>query len=87
MRAQHFAADLQGNHVGIRRFATVIQDPEGQFLHLLALAEPAQKTCAPIEKYQDALLNARTELSELVYAESAASRLQPKHHTLPMHGG
>ena len=35
MRAQHFAADLQGNHVGIRRFATVIQDPEGQFLSLI----------------------------------------------------
>jgi len=87
MRSEHFAADLQGNHVGIRRFVTVIQDPDGKFLHLLALAEPAQKTCAPIEKYQDALLKARTELSELVYSESAASRLRPKYYAMPMRGG
>ena len=87
MRAEHFAADLEGNHVGIRRFATVIQDPNGKFLHLLALAEPAQRTCAPIEEYQDALLKARTELSELVYTESAASRLRPKYHAMPMRGG
>lgn len=82
-----FAADMQGNHVGIRRFATVIQDAEGQFLHLLALAEPADKPSAPIETYQDALLKARTELSELVHQESAATRLQPKYHALPMRGG
>lgn len=87
MRSQVFVADMNGNHVGIRRFATVIQDPDGKFLHLLALAEPAEKICAPIEIYQDALLKARTELSELVYEESAASRLRPKHHAMPMRGG
>lgn len=86
-RGEVFAADLEGNHVGIRRFASVIQDPEGKFLHLLALAEPATKPCAPIEKYQDALGKARAELSQLVFDESAASRLQPKHHALPMLGG
>ena len=87
MRADVFAADMQGNHVGIRRFATVIQDGDGKFLHLLALAEPADRPCAPIETYQDALLKARTELSELVHHESAATRLQPKYHALPMRGG
>ncbi|MDA9995377.1 helix-turn-helix domain-containing protein [Planktomarina temperata] len=87
MRGEVFAADLEGNHVGIRRFATVIQDPNGKFLHLLALAEPAAKICAPIETYQDALLKARAELSELVYQESAAARLQPKYHVMPMRGG
>ena len=87
MRDDCFAADLQGNHMGIRRFATVIQDPDGKFLHLLALAEPAQKACASIEKYQDALLKARSELSELVYTESAVSRLRPKYHAMPMRGG
>ncbi|MEP5729206.1 MAG: MarR family transcriptional regulator [Sulfitobacter sp.] len=87
MRKDVFAADMQGNHVGIRRFATVIEDPEGKFLHLLALAEPAEKTCAPIETYQNALLQARTELSELVFDESAARRLQPKYHAMPMRGG
>jgi len=86
-RDTHFAADLEGNHVGIRRFATVIQDPDGKFLHLLALAEPAEMACAPIEDYQDALLEARSELSRLVFDETAARRLQPKYHAKPMRGG
>jgi DNA-binding IclR family transcriptional regulator len=86
-RGDVFAADMQGNHVGIRRFATVIQDSDGKFLHLLALAEPAETPCAPIETYQDALLKARTELTELVCNETAAQRLQPKYHALPMQGG
>lgn len=87
MRDEVFAADLEGNHVGIRRFATVIQDPNGKFLHLLALAEPASKTCASVGTYQDALLKARAGLSELVYQESAAARLQPKYHAMPLRGG
>lgn len=82
-----FSADLQGNHVGIRRFATVIQDPDGKFLHLLALAEPVTKACENIQIYQDALLKARTELSQLVLDESTATRLQPKYHAKPMRGG
>jgi len=87
MRARVFAADLQGNHVGIRRFATVIQGPEGEFLHLLALAEPAERDCAPVAVYKDALLRARAALNELVIAESAAKRLRPKHHAMPLRGG
>lgn len=87
IRNKVFHADVQGNHVGIRRFATVIQDPDGKFLHLLALAEPVDKTCMNIETYQDALLEARSELSQLVFDESAAKRLQPKHHAKPMRGG
>ena len=87
VRSDTFAADLMGNHVGIRRFATVVQDPDGKFLHLLALAEPADKPCAPIERYQDALTKARKELSELVFEVKGANRLPPKHHALPMYGG
>ena len=87
MRQQIFAADLEGNHVGIRRFATVIEDPEGKFLHLLTLAEPATKTTDDEKRYRSALLAAREQLSELVYTESAAKRLRPKHHTLPLSGG
>lgn len=87
LRGSFFAADLEGNHVGIRRFATVIQDPNNQFLHLLALAEPAAKPSAPVETYQRALTEARSELAQLVFEESAANRLQPKYHALPMHGG
>jgi DNA-binding IclR family transcriptional regulator len=87
MRTEVFAADLEGNHVGIRRFATVIEDPNGQFLHLLALAEPNTETNNGIEKYRDALCSAREELSELVYAESAANRPRPRHHAMPLRGG
>ena len=86
-RRDVFASDIEGNHVGIRRFATVIQDSDGKFLHLLALAEPADKPSAPIQTYQDALLKARAELSELVHQEGAATRLQPKYHALPLRGG
>ncbi len=86
-RRDVFAADLEGNHVGIRRFATVIQDADGRFLHLLALAEPATTPIAPIEIYKNALMKAREELSELVFEENAARRQQPKHHALPMYGG
>jgi len=87
MRSENFAADIEGNHVGIRRFATVIEDSEGKFLHLLALAEPAEKDCVGIGVYKDALLKARAELSELVHTERTANRLRPKHHALPPRGG
>ncbi|MCT4334929.1 helix-turn-helix domain-containing protein [Paracoccus sp. YLB-12] len=36
--------DFDGNRQGIRRFATYITDPEGNFAHLLSLAEPATPT-------------------------------------------
>lgn len=87
MRNDRFAADLEGNHVGIRRFATVIEEPDGNFLHLLALAEPAERHNGGVEKYRAALLEARQELSELAHAESAAHRPRPKHHALPLRGG
>ena len=86
-RKEAFAGDLEGNHMGIRRFSTVIEDPEGRFLHLLTLAEPAAATADEVERYREALLNARKDLSELASAESAAKRLRPKHHALPLRGG
>lgn len=87
MREDVFAADEAGNHVGIRRFATVIEDPNGKFLHLLALAEPVERAGAGTEIYKDALLKARAALAELVHAESAARRLRPKYHAMPLRGG
>lgn len=87
MRAQVFAADTEGNHVGIRRCATVVEDPNGKFLHLLALATPDDQTPDQMDRYRDALLSVRTELSDLAYAESAASRLPPKHHAMLLRGG
>jgi DNA-binding IclR family transcriptional regulator len=87
LRSDVFVSDTEGNHVGIRRCATVVEDPNGRFLHLLALAEPDDRSNNDIEKYKDALLAVRAELSELAYAESTANRLAPKHHALPLRGG
>jgi len=88
MRQRVFAADTEGNHVGIRRYATVIEDPDGNFLHLLTLAEPAGEPSSNEQRYRSALLAAREQLSELASIESnTATRLQPKHHTLPLRGG
>jgi DNA-binding IclR family transcriptional regulator len=36
-----FAYDMEGNHVGVRRFATIIEDEDGNFLHLFSIAEAA----------------------------------------------
>ncbi|MEQ3626257.1 MAG: MarR family transcriptional regulator [Celeribacter sp.] len=87
MRSENFAVDPQGNHMGIRRCATVVEDPDGKFLHLLALAEPAEGAKGDIETYRHALLAAREELTELVFEESAAHRPRPKHHVAPLRGG
>ncbi|GIX14611.1 MAG: hypothetical protein KatS3mg118_2570 [Paracoccaceae bacterium] len=87
LRDTAFAADPQGNHMGIRRFATVVEDVDGRFLHLLALAESAERVNGGIGRYRDALLDARAELARLVAAESAARRPRPRHHVLPPRGG
>ncbi len=90
MRGKVFAADLEGNHMGIRRFATVIEDPDGKFLHLLTIAEPASAIVQEedyVRRYRDALLKARSDLAELVATESAAKRLRPRHRDLPHRGG
>ena len=90
MRKHIFAADLQGNHMGIRRFATVVEDPDGKFLHLLTLAESSGELAnekVHVKRYRDALIEARKELAELVFNENAAYRPRPKHHVLPQRGG
>lgn len=90
MRKQIFAADLDANHMGIRRFATVIDDPSGKFLHLLTVAEAASTVADEsklVHRYRTALLNARDELLELVVNESSAKRPRPKHHVVPQRGG
>jgi len=90
MRSEVFAADIKGNHMGIRRFATVVEDPAGKFLHLLTIAEPTKKITdkkALVSRYRKALLGARKELSELVSKEYSARRPRPKHHVMPQRGG
>ena len=89
-RGEIFAADLEGNHMGIRRFATVIDDPDGKFLHLLTLAEPVGSSADEtnlVERYRSALLTARQELEQLVSKENSAKRPRPKHHVMPQRGG
>jgi len=89
-RGEIFAADVEGNHMGIRRFATVVDDPCGKFLHLLTLAEPAEKLkneSELVQRYRDALLAARKQLGDLVSVESPVLRPRPKHHVMPQRGG
>ena len=90
MKNDYFAADLEGNHMGIRRFATVIEDPTGQFLHLLTLAEPVSTIddeAIYVQRYRDALTEAREDLTALVVSESVAKRPRPTYHALPQRGG
>jgi DNA-binding IclR family transcriptional regulator len=89
-RKEVFIADPQGNHMGIRRFATVIEDPKNRFLHLLSIAEPVKATEDDgelIQRYRTELLKAREELTALVLTESITTRRQPKHHDSPPRGG
>ena len=89
-RDSDFAYDLSGNHVGIRRFATVIESPEGEFLHLLSLAEPASKlriSADYVSKMQSELFAAREELMTLVSEEKSIFRNPPKHYIQPGRGG
>ena len=90
VKTQTFAADMAGNHMGIRRFATVVQDPDGKFLHLLTLAEPVGDLANEkkyVKRYRDALLEARDGLTELVRSENHEYRPRPKYHVLPQRGG
>ena len=81
-----FAADIAANHMGICRFATVVDDPDGKFLHLLTLAEPVGEMTNKkqhVQRYREALLDARDGLAEFICTETAAYRPQQKHHVLP----
>lgn len=87
VRSEVFLDDPKGNHVGIRRCATVVEQPEGRFLHLLALAEPADRPSDRTDEYKDALLAVRAELCALAHEESTTDRLAPKYHAAPLRGG
>lgn len=55
-----FDMDFDGNHVGVRRFATIIEDENGNFLHLLSIAEAA----VPVRDKEEHVANARRVLNE-----------------------
>ena len=76
--------------MGIRRFATVIDDTDNEFLHLLNIAEAVKDSLdevAHVQRYRDVLLNATHALKELTQTESLARRALPEHHVSPQQGG
>lgn len=57
--------DFNGNHLGVRRFATVIEDENEQFMHLLSIAEaavPVRDKAEHIAKFTTVLEDARSSL-------------------------
>lgn len=89
-RTKDFVYDLQTNHLGNRRFATLINDPRGGFLHLLSINERPQKgqdDRKTIHRYAHALSEARERLMTLVAAEQTVRRRPPQHYSTPGRGG
>ena len=73
-----FAYDFEGNRVGLRRFALMIEDMDGNFLHFLTLAEevaPVADPKARIEEYHRALLDARERLIAVMETERRAAEI------------
>lgn len=66
--------DFEGNHRGIRRFASLIDDDKGQFMHMLSIAEPAvpvRDKAAHIQQFTDVLSEARAALKAQIACETA----------------
>ena len=66
--------DFDGNHLGVRRFATIVDDDDGRFMHLLSIAEPA--TPVPdreqhISAFSQILIEARATLKAQISNETA----------------
>lgn len=81
--ADNFDMDFDGNHVGVRRFSTIIEDENGKFLHLLSIAEAA----VPVRDKDQHVANARRVLSEAretlhaqIEAEAAGGDGARKHY-------
>jgi len=71
-RGKAFACDAVANHMGVRRFATLINDTEGRFLHLLSVADNAPAGTgegAISREYKKALLTQRDRLSAFLANE------------------
>lgn len=85
-----FSCDMDGNHVGVRRFATIIEDEQNNFLHLLSLAEAAvpvpdrQKKLAESHKI---LADTKDLLQAHIKKEAASGNHPLKHEISPPHIG
>lgn len=78
--------DFDGNHLGVRRFVTLIDDEQHRFMHMLSIAEaatPVRDRTAHIAEMTEVLTNARTKLKELIATESA-HHSEPGTHALPI---
>ncbi|MBX2825439.1 MAG: winged helix-turn-helix transcriptional regulator [Gammaproteobacteria bacterium] len=67
--------DFDGNHLGVRRFATIIDDDEGRFMHLLSIAEaatPAPDRDEHIARFTEVLSDARAALKAHITNETAS---------------
>ncbi|RYH06202.1 winged helix-turn-helix transcriptional regulator [Tropicimonas sp. IMCC6043] len=73
-----FDYDLEGNRVGLRRFALVVEDLDGNFLHFLTLAEAATPMAdqeARIASYRHVLEGARARLTAVMEEERRAAEI------------
>lgn len=85
-----FACDIDGNHVGVRRFATIIEDEQSNFLHLLSLAEAAVPVPNREEKITETKLilsNAKALLQSHIKKEATSGDHPLKHEISPPHIG
>ncbi|MDB6454165.1 helix-turn-helix domain-containing protein [Falsirhodobacter sp. 20TX0035] len=75
-RGETFACDAEGNHFGIRRFATVVRDSKGMVLHLLSVAESAGLLDVEREAVIRAVLEEeRLRLESVLRREAATANL------------
>lgn len=71
-RGKTFACDAVANHVGIRRFSTLVRSPKGEFVHLLSLADnapPGTGEGATATRYRAALEDERGRLEAFLAEE------------------
>jgi DNA-binding IclR family transcriptional regulator len=82
------AYDIEGNGNGVRRFATIIRDQDGRFLHLLSIAEAAlpladrsghvRQNVAVLERWRDTLSRYACPEHGGKSETSASSAIRPK---------
>lgn len=74
-RGRDFACDKVANHLGVRRFVTLVEDPEGRFQHLISIADtapPGTGTGEISAAYRDALVEERQRLMAFLEDEKKA---------------
>lgn len=89
-RGGNFTYDFDGNHVGVRRFATIIQDDQSNFMHLLSIAEaalPVTDKEKHTEKYRNILDDVRECLEHKIRTEDFDEDGMHEYELHPPHIG